>query len=421
MSSPTADLSADAGGLAPAETTAQRHGEYASIALVGFAHGSSHFFQLLLAPLFPWLMLEFGLNFTQVGLAMTLFFTLSGFGQTVAGFAVDRFGPARVLMFGESCLVLAALVLALTPHYAGIYLAAAFAGCGNAVYHPAGFTVLNRRVTGPRLGHAFAVHGLSGNLGWALAPALLTGVATFSNWRMAAFSACGVALLALLVLIGKRRLLEVPLVPVAERGERASTFDFLRVPAVWLCFGFFFFITMAFGAFQNFSAPLLENLYGMSLAAGASALTVYLLCGAFGVFVGGFLAARGEGHDRRIALILSAAALLAVLLASGVLPAVLVPVLMGVIGFCNGLAGPSRDLMVRRAAMARFGQAAFGRIYGLVYSGLDAGMALSPLVFGLFMDAKQFALVLLGVALMQIFAVLTALSVGRQQRATSTG
>ena len=42
-------------------------------------------------------------------------------------------------------------------------------------------------------------------------------------------------------------------------------------------------------------------------------------------------------------------------------------------------------------------------------------MALSPLVFGLFMDAQQFALVLLGVALMQILAVLTALSVGRQR------
>ena len=414
MSSNTADLSAASGE--PLETADQRRGEYASIALVGFAHGSSHFFQLLLAPLFPWLMLEFGLNFTQVGLAMTLFFTLSGFGQTVAGFAVDRFGPARVLFFGESCLVVAALVLAVTPHYAGIYLAAAFAGCGNAVYHPAGFTVLNRRVTGSRLGHAFSVHGLSGNLGWALAPALLTGVATFSNWRMAALSAAGVAFVALLVLIAKRELLYVPLAQPAERGApRATTFDFLRVPAVWLCFGFFFFITMAFGAFQNFSAPLLNNLYGLSLAAGASALTVYLLCGAFGVFVGGFLAARGEGHDRRIALILTTAALLAVLLASGVLPAALVPVLMGLIGFCNGLAGPSRDLMVRRAAMARFGQAAFGRIYGLVYSGLDAGMALSPLVFGLFMDAQQFALVLLGVALMQILAVLTALSVGRQR------
>jgi MFS family permease len=143
-------------------------------------------------------------------------------------------------------------------------------------------------------------------------------------------------------------------------------------------------------------------------------VALFMLCGAVGVLVGGFLAARGEArHDRYIAWILVAAALLAVVLAIAVLPSSTTPMLMAVIGFCNGLANPSRDLLVRRAAMSRFGQQAFGRIYGLVYSGLDAGLALAPLVFGLFMDAGHFVLVLLGVAVLQGAAVLTALGVGR--------
>ena len=65
------------------------------ISLVGFAHGTSHFFHFMLPPLFPWLMAEFGLGFTQVGLAMTVFFVVSGVGQALAGFVVDRFGITR--------------------------------------------------------------------------------------------------------------------------------------------------------------------------------------------------------------------------------------------------------------------------------------------------------------------------------------
>ncbi|CAD5109159.1 MFS transporter [Zestomonas carbonaria] len=413
MSTPLADTMFEP--VVPEGDRERRRREFATIGLVSVAHGSSHFFQLLLAPLFPWLMAEFDLGFTQVGLAMTLFFVISGAGQAVAGFAVDRFGPGRVLMFGESCLVLSGLALAAAPGYAGLFLAAALAGTGNAVYHPAGFTVLNRRLSEARLGHGFAMHGLAGNLGWALAPALLTGVAAWANWRLAALVASALALAILLLLVWQRRLLAVPTTEHSADDPAPTTFAFLGVPAVWLCFAFFFCTATAFGAFQNFGGPVLREVYGMSLASAASAVSLFLFSGAVGVVAGGFLAARGGAHERQVACILLAAALLAVLLASAVLPPALAPLLMALIGFCNGLANPSRDLLVRRAAVGRFGHRAFGRIYGLVYSGLDAGMALSPLLFGLFMDAGRFALVLLGVALLQVAATLTALGVGRQR------
>jgi hypothetical protein len=87
---------------------------------------------------------------------------------------------------------------------------------------------------------------------------------------------------------------------------------------------------------------------------------------------------------------------------------------MAGIGFFTGIAGPSRDLLVRRAATARFGHAAYGRIYGFVYSGLDAGIAVSPLVFGQFMDHGRYGAVLIGIALFQAAAIATALRVGRE-------
>lgn len=404
----------------PLDPAASPRREMATIAVVGFAHGVSHFFHLLLAPLFPWLMAEFGLGFTEIGATMTLFFVVSGFGQALAGFAVDRLGARQVLFFGVSCLVLAGLALASAQGYEGLFLAAALAGMGNAVFHPADFSLLNRHVSGPRLGHAFSIHGLSGNLGWAAAPAFLTGITALTGWRTAALGASAVALLALIILFVFRHLLAdpAPSTDSRDKTEATSPFGFLRVGVIWLSFGFFFFTTTAFGAFQNFGSPVLQHVYGLSVNGAANALSAFLLGGAGGMALGGFLANKAMAHERRIALILTTAALLALFLASGWLPPVLVPGLMALIGFCNGLAGPSRDLLVRRAAAARFGQGAFGRIYGFVYSGLDTGLALSPLIFGPMLDAGRFSPVLVGVAILQGIAVVTALGVGsRAERA----
>lgn len=400
----------------PGVSPDERNREAATIAVVGFSHATSHFFHLLLAPLFPWLMRDFDLDFTGIGATMTLFFVVSGIGQAIAGFAVDRFGARRVLYFGVACLAAAGVALAAAVSYAGLFIAAALAGLGNSVFHPADFTLLNRHVTTARLGHAFSIHGLSGNLGWAVAPAFMTSMATLFHWRVAALAAAGVALLALAILFSRRHLLSDPAgIGPVRRGDGGPTFAFLGVGAVWLCFGFFFFTTMAFGAFQNFGTPVLQHVYGLTLAAAATGLTVFLLGGAAGMAVGGFLAGQGPAHDRRIALVLASAALLALLLASGQVPPVMVPALMAAIGFCTGLAGPSRDLLVRRAAAARFGHAAFGRVYGFVYAGLDTGLALSPLLFGPLLDGGRFGLVLVGVATLQAVAVLTALGIGRAE------
>ncbi|KPK32471.1 MAG: MFS transporter, partial [Betaproteobacteria bacterium SG8_40] len=163
------------------------------IGLVGLGHGTSHFFHLLLAPLFPWLKDAFGLSYAELGLLMTMFFVVSGAGQALAGFVVDRIGALPVLLGGIALLGIAALGLASSNSYTVLMLFSALAGLGNAVFHPADFTVLNRRVTTRRLGHAFSVHGLSGALGWAAAPVFLAGLATLFHWRIALLAAAALA------------------------------------------------------------------------------------------------------------------------------------------------------------------------------------------------------------------------------------
>ncbi|PKO89659.1 MAG: MFS transporter [Betaproteobacteria bacterium HGW-Betaproteobacteria-12] len=385
-----------------------------TISVIGFVHGVSHFFHLLLPPLFPWLMADFGLSFTGIGVTMTVFFVVSGIGQALAGFLVDRFGAARVLAGGIGCFALAALTLHFATGYPMLILVAALAGLGNSVFHPADFTVLNRHVAHERLGHAFSVHGLSGNLGWAAAPLFLTALATTAGWRTAALGAALVALLALALLIWRRQAVADPAgwQPEKTSKEAVPAFAFLGSRAVWLCFLFFLLITSAFGAIQNFSAPILQALYGLTITSAAAALSTYLLGGAAGIVLGGFLAQK-EDHERLIGGALGLGALLALLLAANVLPAWCVLPLMAAIGFSTGIAGPSRDLLVRRAATARFGQAAFGRVYGFVYSGLDLGLALAPLFFGALMDGRRFADVLVGIAILQGLAIFAALRVGK--------
>jgi MFS family permease len=400
------------------------------IGLIGLAHGTSHFFHLMLPPLFPWLMADFSLSYTEAGFLMTVFFVVSGIGQALAGFVVDRIGARPVLMFGIGTLGLSALVLAAASSYGGLLAAAAVAGIGNSIFHPADFTLLNRRVSAGRLGHAFSVHGLSGNLGWAAGSVVMAGVAAVSSWRTAALVAALVGLAVFALLRLRRRVLaDTAGAAVAGSGRDGSgpvagAFSFLRSGAVWLCFAFFLITTGAFGVLQNYGPAILHNVYALALPVASMGLTAYLLGSALGMVVGGFVGARFEDSDFVIAPALAVSALTALMLASAMSPTFAVLPLMGLVGFGVGVAGPSRDLLVRRAATAQFGAAAYGRVYGFVYSGLDIGLAISPLVFGPLLDAGRYTAPLVGVAALQAAALLMALSVGsgtRRVRAARSG
>jgi MFS family permease len=394
------------------------------IGLVGVAHGTSHFYHLILAPLFPWLKEHFGLTYAELGLLMTAFFTVSGIGQALAGFVVDRVGALRVLMAGVLFLCIASLGLAASQNYAMLLVFAGVAGLGNSVFHPADFTILNKRVGAPRLGHAFSMHGILGTLGWATAPVVLVGLAELAGWRAALLSASALSFAVLLMLYANRDLLETrdtqPHPTHAAAHPAGGTLSFLRLPAVWMVFAFFFISAMALGGFQSFAPSAVRELYGMPVALAVASITVFMLAQAGGIVAGGFLAGRTHQHDRIVAGAFAFAALVSVLIASGWPHSSLVLPMIGVIGLSSGIAGPSRDLMVRAAAPRN----ATGRVYGVVYSGLDIGLSFAPLIFGALMDTHHPAGVFIAIGVFQVLALFTAVGVGgnavrRQAHATT--
>lgn len=386
------------------------------IGLVGLAHGVSHFYHLILAALFVWIKPAFQLSYAELGLLMTVFFVISGVGQMLAGFVVDKVGATRVLFGGMATLGIAALVLAAAPGYGMLLLGSLLAGAGNSVFHPADYTLLNQRVSKARLAHGFSVHGISGNFGWAAAPAFMAGVASISTWRIALLCAAVVPFAVLLLLWLNRSVLHTT--PNIGKGKaEESSFAFLRLSTVWLCFGFFLLTAVALGGIQSFASASLVSLYGVSLASATSAYTMYMLASAAGMVGGGFIAARASNHDRIIVLSFAAAALLAVLLAMAVLPGWMVIPVMAAIGLASGVAGPSRDLLIRAAAPPN----ATGRVFGVVYSGLDAGLAIGPLLFGALMDANHPSWVFLLIGLFQALAIATAVGVGSKRRPPIAG
>jgi MFS family permease len=140
-------------------------------------------------------------------------------------------------------------------------------------------------------------------------------------------------------------------------------------------------------------------------------LTAYMFLGAVGMLAGGFVAARWpRWSDLVVAMCMTCAAVLMALCASGLFGDMGTLWVLAATGLAIGVGGPSRDLMIKKATP----KGATGRVYGLVYSGLDVGFALSPLLFGTFMDRGWYQATLLGAALVLLLSVGAALGVGKR-------
>lgn len=402
--------------------------DWATIGLVGSAHAGSHFFQLVIPSLFVPLGSAFGLDFAQLGLLMTMFFVVSGLGQVASGFIVDRIGPRPVLWFGTATFVVSALLLASAGGYGTLMLAAIVGGIGNSVFHPADFSILNHRVAPARLGHAFSAHNLTGTLGWALSPLFVVGISEWLGWRAAAL---GVAVLMAVILFGLvwgRELLQVQgtrdmarqnadAVQSASNGLIATLSQLLASPALWGAFLFFVCATIAFSAVQNYTIPLMGEVYGMTVVAAGTVLSGYMAGQILGMLAGGFLVNATFKSELVVFVSLIAAAAVFALLASGWVPLALAALSMALAGFFSGLSAPSRDMLVRKVTPKK----SVGSVYGLVYSGLDVGSALGPLMFGLLLDAGLRSGPWIGAAAAFVVAALLANQIGRAGRGPTAG
>lgn len=379
-------------------------GNTAVISLVALAHGTSHFFQLVTAPLFPFIKDDLGVSYAALGFVMALFYTVSAICQPIAGFVVDRFGGRTVLIAGIGLQAAGTLVAALSGSYAMLVVGSLLAGVGNSVFHPADFSILNSRVEPGRLGHAYSAHGVAGSLGYAAAPVFSGTLGALFGWHAALFAAAGVGLAVFLLLVVNAGKLHA-----AESGSRqtAATQD-LRVlfaAPVVMCFLYFAIYAAGLAGLQSFGVAAMTVQYGVAAALASSALTAYMVGSACGIFAGGFIAGRTERHDLVAASGLAFGAAAMLLIAAGGVPGGALPAILGCAGLAIGATGPSRDMIVRASTPT----GATGRVYGFVYSGLDVGQLATPVFFGWLMDSGLPQGVFYGICGFTALAIVTVL------------
>ncbi|HEX9584324.1 MAG TPA: MFS transporter [Gammaproteobacteria bacterium] len=387
------------------------------IGLISTAHFFSHFFMLLLPPLFPMLRDVYGVGFTELGFAITVYSLTTGLTQAPVGFLVDRVGARAILISGLVLESVAFILIGVFPSYSALIVLMVFAGLGNAVFHPADYSILNASVDQQRMGRAFSIHTFAGMLGNAVAPVTMIFLVSITDWRTA-LVLCGLTgvTVAVAVLLNSAVLSEDSASAgpeaAAEKAFAGSAFKLLFSVPILSGLLFFVGISVTSHGINTFSVATLTLMYGEPLTTVGFVLTVYLFATPAGVLLGGWVADRVRRHDLVAAgcFVVMALSIFAV----AALPMGLagIAVLFAIAGLVSGVVSPSRDMMIRSVTP----KGEMGKVFGFVSTGFNIGGMIAPLIFGYMLDHAAPASVFWVVGFAALATVVTVLFTGGRGR-----
>jgi len=387
------------------------------VGLIAAGHFLSHFYILVLPPLFPLLRGEYGVSYTALGLALAVLNGTTALTQAPVGFLVDRFGARSILIGGLTLFAVAIGLIGVVPSYPALLVLMVFAGLGNSVFHPADYAILSGSVNVGRMGRAFSIHTFGGYFGFAAGPVTVVFLTGWFGWQWALMICGGLGLLVALLMLANSALLwddSHRSARVTPGGlKRGGDWRFLLRLPILTALAFFLMIALTHGGLTSFGVSALKSLYQVPLAVANAPISAYLFAGAFGVLAGGWAADRTQRHDWLVGgcMILTAVAVAPV--AAFTLSLVLVSVLLGIAGFLSGAIAPSRDMMVRAITPP----GASGKVFGFVTTGFNIGGLITPVIFGMVMDHSEPRLVFWLVAILSLLTLITVFGTGRHARA----
>jgi MFS family permease len=367
---------------------ATRASETKLVASVCLAHLVSHYYIVLLAPLFVFIRADYDVSYTELALALTVFNLVSTVLQTPAGFFVDRTDARLNLVAGLTLGAGAVAVAGLVNSFWVFIAMFGVMGLANTVFHPANYSLLSTQVASERLTKAFSYHTCAGMAGSAIAPVTLLFMQDYVGWRGAFLGAAAFGFVAALIVMLQRE-------PPVEQTNRAAASDeitpadkpldgwtLLMSPPILLNLVFFLMVSIVGGGLSQFLVVGLVALHDTPLSIANAALTGLLAMTAVGVLAGGILATGAPRHN-----LITGCGLLVAGLATAAVGvwdpgAFLLVALVSLSGLATGITFPSRDVIVRNAAPS----GSFGKVFGFVSTGLHVGGMVSPLIFGQLLD-----------------------------------
>jgi predicted MFS family arabinose efflux permease len=262
-----------------------------------------------------------------------------------------------------------------------------------------------------------------GYIGYVAAPVSMTAIGAVFGWQIAIILAGATGLGLFALLWGGSRDFRDSTHERTESGATqeslGSSITALMSAPVILCWAFFFVVAMGQMGMMTFTPTLLKEIYSFDLRTGGAFVSVMIFAVMIGVLCGGYLA----DHVRKPDIIVTIGYVIATFLVAAVwylhLASWQLYGIFAVIGFMYGVAFPSRELLVRAATP----KGASGRVFGFVYSGMDFGAAITPILFGWFVDTgiprTAFLCVAILWALSIVVMLLTSAATQRQSGTTA--
>ncbi len=268
-------------------TDAVAQGERLVIAYTNVGHALVHAIEVTYGALLLRIQADLGVTEAFMGAVASVFGWAFGATALPAGFLADRWGPAKVLSFTFAGACGACLLVATAASSWMLALGMALLGLATGFYHPAGTTLIAQGVRSR--GVAMGYHGVAGNMGMGLAPAVAGVIATLWSWRGAYVALAASA--AALALWASR--LQVRPLAMWQEGRHQAGFGepvgrlmvaLMAVYAGSVLMGMVYRGSMTF---------LPAHLHDKASARFADSLTtLVLLIGAVGQYTGGILTRR---------------------------------------------------------------------------------------------------------------------------------
>lgn len=260
------------------------------LGLLTFGHFTIDSYSSFFSPLLPLLVQKLHLSLTLVGTLVALASLTSSFAQPLFGLLSDRMRRPWFVAFGPLTAAVFMSGLGLAPSYAALVALLMLAGLGVAAFHPEA-AVLASEVS-PRRNLSMAIFVTGGTIGFSLGPIFAVAVVSAFGLGRTWVAAIPGLLASTLLLAWFARVTprprhetrRVPLRALRPVMRPLSLLYFTTVSRSVVSFGFMTFL------------PLYLTARGYGLSQSGATLSLYLLMGALGGFVGGWLSDRIGGH-----------------------------------------------------------------------------------------------------------------------------